>query len=110
MRYTVLIALSTVCWAQTAPSNDTPRLTFEHYQLSNGMQVILHVDRKLPSVHVNLRYRVGSKHERPGRAGFAHLFEHMMFETHDPSVVFQTLAGAIGATEVNGSTHVDSTD
>ena len=57
-----------------------PRVDFERYALPNGLSVILHVDRKLPLVHVNLWYHVGSKDERLGRSGFAHLFEHMMFE------------------------------
>jgi zinc protease len=57
-----------------------PKLSFEKYSLSNGLQVILHVDHKLPIVHVNEWYHVGSKNERIGRTGFAHLFEHMMFE------------------------------
>jgi predicted Zn-dependent peptidase len=57
-----------------------PKLEFEKYTLPNGLQVILHVDRKLPMVHVNQWYHVGSKNERPGRTGFAHLFEHLMFQ------------------------------
>jgi zinc protease len=59
---------------------DVPKIDFEKYTLPNGLQVILHVDRKLPMVHVNNWYHVGSKNERVGRTGFAHLFEHMMFE------------------------------
>ena len=57
-----------------------PKIEFEKYTLPNGLQVILHVDRKLPIVHVNQWFHVGSKNERPGRTGFAHLFEHMMFQ------------------------------
>ncbi|PYV39887.1 MAG: insulinase family protein, partial [Acidobacteria bacterium] len=55
-------------------------IQFEKYRLSNGLPVIFHLDRKLPVVHVNLWYHVGSKNEKVGRTGFAHLFEHMMFE------------------------------
>ncbi|MAE76997.1 MAG: peptidase M16 [Planctomycetes bacterium] len=54
-------------------------LEFEHYRLANGMKVILHEDHSLPVVCVNVWYHVGSKDERPGRSGFAHLFEHLMF-------------------------------
>src|SRR6478609_7459152 len=61
-------------------ASEVPKLEFEKYTLPNGLQVILHVDRKLPMVHVNQWYHVGSKNERPGRTGFAHLFEHMMFQ------------------------------
>src|SRR5262245_56673742 len=63
-----------------AAAGAVPKVEFEKYTLPNGLQVILHVDRKLPIVHVNLWYHVGSKNERPGRTGFAHLFEHMMFQ------------------------------
>jgi len=64
----------------TAFSQDAPKIEFEKFTLPNGLDVILHVDRKLPMVHVNSWYHVGSKNERAGRTGFAHLFEHMMFE------------------------------
>jgi zinc protease len=51
-----------------------PKIEFEKFSLPNGLQVILHVDRKLPIVHVNQWFHVGSKNEKPGRTGFAHLF------------------------------------
>ncbi|HMS16591.1 MAG TPA: insulinase family protein, partial [Planctomycetota bacterium] len=54
-------------------------LKHERLTLSNGLRVILHPDTSLPLVAVNLWYRVGSKDERPGKTGFAHLFEHLMF-------------------------------
>ena len=57
-----------------------PEIKFEKYRLANGLQVILHQDRKLPVAHVNLWYHVGSKNEKERRTGFAHLFEHMMFQ------------------------------
>src|SRR5262245_7227700 len=57
-----------------------PKVPHETYTLPNGLKVILHVDRKLPVVHVNQWFHVGSKNERIGRSGFAHLFEHMMFQ------------------------------
>ena len=68
--------------AQAAPAAPpaVPKVEFEHYTLPNGLDVILHVDRKLPIVHVNQWFHVGSKNERRGRTGFAHLFEHMMFQ------------------------------
>src|SRR5688500_3267687 len=55
-------------------------LAFEKYALKNGLGVILHQDRSLPLVAVNLWYHVGPANEPPGRSGFAHLFEHLMFE------------------------------
>jgi len=66
--------------AGASPASAAPKVAFEKYTLSNGLQVILHVDHKLPIVHVNEWFHVGSKNEKPGRTGFAHLFEHEMFE------------------------------
>ena len=54
-------------------------IAFEKYRLANGLDVILHVDRSLPVITVNVWYHVGSKNEKAGRTGFAHLFEHLMF-------------------------------
>jgi zinc protease len=57
-----------------------PRLQYETFKLANGLTVILSEDHSTPIVHVQLTYHVGSKNEKPGRTGFAHLFEHMMFK------------------------------
>ena len=57
-----------------------PKLTYERIKLPNGLTVLLHQDRSTPIAHVQLWYHVGSKDERAGRTGFAHLFEHMMFK------------------------------
>ena len=64
-----------------AASADIPRLQFEKYTLPNGLEVILSQKRGLPMVAVNLWYHVGPANEEPGRTGFAHLFEHMMFQS-----------------------------
>ncbi|MCC7178652.1 MAG: insulinase family protein [Acidobacteria bacterium] len=78
--------------------------------LDNGLDVIVHEDHQLPMVAINLWYHVGSKNERPGRTGFAHLFEHLMFEgsAHHDSGYFEPLqrAGAL----LNGSTNTDRTN
>ena len=61
-------------------------IPYEEFTLPNGLRVIVHTDRKAPIVAVNIWYHVGSKNESPGRTGFAHLFEHLMFqgsENHD---------------------------
>src|SRR3974390_3551670 len=78
----LLVLANVFCLAQssTPATASFPKIEFEKYTLPNGLQVILHVDRKLPMVHVNQWFHVGSKNERVGRTGFAHLFEHMMFE------------------------------
>ena len=86
------------------------RISFEKLTLSNGLDVILHRDRSLPLVSVNVWYHVGSKDEQPGKTGFAHLFEHLMFEgtKHHDSSHFGPLQ-EVGAT-LNGSTTTDRTN
>jgi zinc protease len=90
-----------------------PALSVPHTQftLPNGLNVILHRDASVPVVAVNLWYHVGSGHERVGRTGFAHLFEHVMFEgsTHVPEGSFDSWLEAAGANN-NGSTSVDRTN
>jgi zinc protease len=85
-------------------------IPFTHHRLDNGLDVILHEDRDCPIVAVNVWYHVGSKNERPGRTGFAHLFEHLMFEgsQHYDRGYFQPLQDA-GAS-LNGSTNADRTN
>ena len=85
-------------------------IPFTQHTLDNGLRVILHEDHRLPMVAVNLWYHVGSKDEHPGRTGFAHLFEHLMFEgsQHYDKGYFHPLqkAGAL----LNGSTNPDRTN
>ena len=85
-------------------------ISFEKITLSNGLEVILHEDHSIPLVAVNVWYHVGSKDEEPGRTGFAHLFEHLMFEgsLHHNRSHFEPLQQA-GAT-LNGSTNTDRTN
>jgi zinc protease len=85
-------------------------LRCEQQVLDNGLSVLVHEDHSCPLVAVNLWYHVGSKNERPGRTGLAHLFEHLMFEgsAHHDSGYFQPLQGA-GAV-LNGSTNADRTN
>ncbi|MDA1189709.1 MAG: pitrilysin family protein [Chloroflexi bacterium] len=85
-------------------------LDFEKFTLPNGLQVVLHEDHSLPLVAVNLWYHVGSKDEQPGRTGFAHLFEHIMFEgsKHHNKSFFDPLQ-KVGA-NLNGSTTPDRTN
>jgi zinc protease len=80
------------------------------HTLANGLDVIVHEHRQLPMVAVNVWYHVGSKNERPGRTGFAHLFEHLMFEgsEHYDRGYFQPLQQAGGL--LNGSTNPDRTN
>ncbi|MFN6963860.1 MAG: M16 family metallopeptidase [Pyrinomonadaceae bacterium] len=101
--------------AQQAAQSSVPKIQFERYTLPNGLQVILHVDRKLPVVHVNQWFHVGSANEKPGRSGFAHLFEHMMFQgSKNASKDYFTYVEAAGANlfegGVNGTTDQDRTN
>src|SRR4030095_7105808 len=76
---------------------------YEKYTLDNGMTVILHEDHSLPVAAVNIWYRVGAKEEPPGRSGFAHLFEHLMFmgtkrvPGNDFDIIMETSGGAKNA-------------
>ncbi len=85
-------------------------IPYAKHTLSNGLQVVVHEDHHVPIIAVNVWYHVGSKNERPGRTGFAHLFEHLMFEgsQHHDSGFFPPLqqAGAL----LNGSTNTDRTN
>src|SRR5256714_3023433 len=93
-------------------SLDVPQLKFEKYQLENGLEVILSEDHRLPMVAVNLWYHVGPANELPGRTGFAHLFEHMMFEgsRHVPGSSHFRHLEAAGASDINGTTDFDRTN
>jgi zinc protease len=85
-------------------------IPFIHRTLDNGLDVLVHQDRNCPIVAVNVWYHVGSKNEVPGRTGFAHLFEHLMFEgsEHYDHGYFQPLQEAGAA--LNGSTNADRTN
>jgi len=89
-----------------------PEIKYETYTLPNGLKVITHEDHRLPLVAVDLWYHVGPLNERPGRTGFAHLFEHMMFEGSEhvgEKAHIKYVQGA-GATDVNGTTDFDRTN
>lgn len=86
-------------------------IPFERFQLENGLTVIVHEDRKAPIVGVAVWYNVGSKDEPVGKTGFAHLFEHLMFNGSEnaPNDYFQYLQ-EMGATDYNGTTNFDRTN
>jgi zinc protease len=98
--------------AAGASSTGIPKLAFEKYTLPNGLTVILSPKRGLPMVAVNLWYHVGPANEAPGRTGFAHLFEHMMFQSskHVPEDSHFKLLEAAGASDINGTTDYDRTN
>ena len=112
-----ILALLTVVFASVltldaqAPA-DIPKLDVEKYTLANGLEVILSEDHRVPLVGVDVWYHVGPAHEAPGRTGFAHLFEHMMFQVSkhiESDAHFKLLAGG-GASGVNGTTNFDRTN
>ena len=94
-----------------APAGGKLRVAYTDFTLANGLRVILHRDASVPTVSVNVWYHVGSANERPGRTGFAHLFEHVMFEgsMHVPEGSFDTWLEAAGGNN-NGSTTNDRTN
>jgi len=90
--------------------NDELNIDYEKYTLSNGLDVILHVDRSDPIVSFSVQYHVGSNREVPGRTGFAHLFEHMMFQKSEnvgEDEYFKLIQSAGGT--LNGGTGNDAT-
>src|SRR4051794_8427884 len=111
-----VVAFAFLAVGEPAPSRgddrvpQVPGLKVEKYTLPNGLQVILHEDHTTPVVGVNLWYRVGSMNEKAGRTGFAHLFEHLMFQgsQHHDDEYFGPLE-KIGA-NLNGSTSQDHTN
>jgi zinc protease len=99
------ISVSTTVVAQD------PEIAFDEFYLDNGLRVIVHEDRKAPIVALTIWYHVGSKNETPGKTGFAHLFEHLMFngsENHDDDY-FRPLQ-EVGVTNINGTTDFDRTN
>ena len=68
-----------VSFPLAAIENEIPEINYDSFTLDNGLTVIVHEDRKVPMVAVNVWYHVGSKNEKVGKTGFAHLFEHLMF-------------------------------
>lgn len=132
MRFLKLSLLAPLAWLATpalaldhhgeAPAGPQPNVSaadlvdqvsipYERFTLDNGLRVIVHEDRKAPVVAVSVWYHVGSRHEPEGQTGFAHLFEHLMFNGSEnaPGSYFEPLR-EIGATDFNGTTWYDRTN
>jgi zinc protease len=91
--------------------NDLPEIKYDSFTLENGLTVIVHEDRKVPMVAVNVWYHVGSKNENEGKTGFAHLFEHLMFNgTENYNNEYFEPFEKIGSTDQNGTTNSDRTN
>ncbi len=88
-----------------------PDIPYTKFVLDNGLTVIVHEDHKAPIVAVNSWYHVGSKNEQPGKTGFAHLFEHLMFSgSQNFDFTYINAMERIGATDLNGTTENDRTN
>jgi zinc protease len=107
--HSALLAL-TGALALAAEPGRLPTIPYQSYQLSNGLNVILSEDHTAPIVAVDVQYDVGSKDEEPGRTGFAHLFEHLMFQgsVHVPKGEADRLIENVGGAS-NGATSEDQT-
>ena len=88
-----------------------PDIPYQKFTLDNGLTLIVHEDHKAPIVAVNVWYHVGSKNEKPGRTGFAHLFEHLMFNgSENYNNDYFMAVEPLGATDLNGTTNNDRTN
>ena len=106
-------AVAIACFAGVlaTPLSAQVDIPYEKFVLDNGLRLLVHEDRKAPIVSVNVWYHVGSKNEKPGKTGFAHLFEHLMFNGSENfnDDYFQAME-RVGATSLNGTTSSDRTN
>ncbi len=105
-RTTVFVLLIAIFAAGARAQSSDIDIPFQKFVLDNGLTVIVHEDHKAPIVAINTWYHVGSKNEKPGKTGFAHLFEHLMFggSEHSPGRYIDAME-KIGATDLNGTTN-----
>lgn len=121
-KVTLALAVSTLSIATAAQAKEEPiapvstlvdqvQIPYDEFTLDNGLRVIVHTDKKAPVVAVSVWYGVGSKNEPKGKTGFAHLFEHLMFNgsENSPGDFFEPLQ-QVGATDFNGTTWFDRTN
>ena len=116
---TLALTMPAVAQTRGAPMKAAPvsalvkavDIPYQQFTLKNGLRVIVHTDRKAPVVAVSVWYDVGAKHEPKGSTGFAHLFEHLMFNGSEnaPDDFFEPLK-QVGATDFNGTTNLDRTN
>jgi zinc protease len=106
----IFVVLALVAAGAHAQSKDID-IPYQKFVLNNGLTLIVHEDHKAPIVAINTWYHVGSKNEKPGKTGFAHLFEHLMFggSEHAPGRYIDTME-RVGATDLNGTTNNDRTN
>ena len=106
------LLMSATTWAQTVTESARlePILPFTEFTLDNGLTILIREDHKLPIVSVEVVYQAGSRNDPPGKAGLAHLFEHLLFygSQHHPHNFLVTMQ-RLGGTNVNGGTGPDLT-
>src|SRR5688572_787584 len=123
MQHSVLLALAALTLPSTGvaqvaggdvvrdPPAGIPEIPYKKFTLKNGLTLIVHEDHKAPIAAVNLWYHVGSKNERVGKTGFAHLFEHLMFNgSENYNDDYFKAVEPLGATDLNGTTNEDRTN
>src|SRR5580765_2185999 len=111
IRTTLVVMLAALFAGGAFAQSKDVDIPFHEFVLGNGLTVIVHEDHKAPIVAINVWYHVGSKNEKPGKTGFAHLFEHLMFggSEHSAGRYIDTME-KIGATDLNGTTNNDRTN
>ena len=113
-KFAILLVFLVFCFQEQNAQNfkaDDINIEYERFVLPNGLKLLVHEDPKAPIVAVNVWYHVGSKNEKQGKSGFAHLFEHLMFNGSENfnDDYFQAIE-RIGGTDVNGTTNLDRTN
>lgn len=111
IRVALMIFVFAVLASRASTQGTDIDIPYQKFVLDNGLTVIVHEDHKAPIVAINVWYHVGSKNEKPGKTGFAHLFEHLMFggSEHAPGRYIDAME-KIGATDLNGTTNNDRTN
>src|SRR5438046_10587546 len=109
--FVLIAAMGLLTMMTLGASGQDIKIAYEKFVLPNGLTVIVHEDHKAPIVALNIWYHVGSKNEQPGKTGFAHLFEHLMFNgsEHFDDDFFKAVE-KVGATDLNGTTNPDRTN
>ena len=105
-----LLMTTVMAGMSSCKNGDAASLKYEKYKLDNGLEVVLHEDKSDPVVSVAIQYHVGSNREKPGKTGFAHFFEHMLFQRSEnlPRNAFFQKIDAMGGS-FNGGTSNDGT-
>ena len=106
----IFLTVSLFVFAGSAPAQEVD-INFEKFVLDNGLTLIVHQDPKAPIAAVNVWYHVGSKNEKQGKTGFAHLFEHLMFNgSENYNDDYFKPFDRVGGTGMNGTTNFDRTN